>query len=102
MYTIASYFHSTIGMFPITTDQDIGYGPSIDTPSAIKEDYHDHPLAPPVTSPDGFMDESADVSKFSSNIIMSRKSDQVREVCPFTYSRKLGKDKSLWFDSGPI
>ena len=63
------------------TDQDIGYGPSIDTPTLVKEDIHDHPLAPPVTSPDGFMDESADVSKFSSNIIMSRKSDQVREVC---------------------
>ena len=49
-------------------------------PSAIKEDIHDHPLAPPVTSPDGFIDESADVGKFGSNIIMLKKSDQVREV----------------------
>ena len=69
----------------IHADQDIGYGPPIDMPSAIKEDLHDHPLAPPVTSPDGFVDESADVSKFSSNIIMSRKSDQVREVRLFIY-----------------
>ena len=66
--------------FLFTTDQDIGYGPSIDAPSAIKEDLTDHPLAPPVTSPDGVVDESVDVSKFGSNIIMSRKSDQVREV----------------------
>ena len=62
------------------TDQDIGYGPPIDMPSSIKEDIHDHPLAPPVTSPDGFVDESADVGKFGSNIIMLKKSDQVREV----------------------
>lgn len=68
----------------IHTDQDIGYGPPIDMPSSIKEEIHDHPLAPPVTSPDGLVDESADVSKFSSNIIMSRKSDQVREVSLFT------------------
>lgn len=63
------------------TDQDIGYGPSFDTPSAIKEDVvHDHPHAPPVTSPEGFMDDASDVNKFSSNIIMLKKSDQVREV----------------------
>lgn len=64
----------------IYTDQDIGYGPSIDAPSAIKEDFHDHPLAPPVTSPDGLIEESVDVNKFNSNIIMLKKSDQVREV----------------------
>ena len=71
------------------TDQDIGYGPPIDMPSSIKEDIHDHPLAPPVTSPDGFVDESADVSKFGSNIIMSRKSDQVREVSLSTLKMSL-------------
>jgi hypothetical protein len=71
--------------FLFTADQDIGYGPPIDAPSAIKEDLIDHPLAPPVTSPDGFVDESADVNKFNSNIIMLRKSDQVREVRFFLF-----------------
>ena len=67
-------------IFP-STDQDIGYGPSFDTPSAIREDdVHDHPHAPPITSPEGLMDDSSDVNKFSGNIIMLKKSDQVREV----------------------
>ena len=77
---------TTLAFFTIIhTDQDIGYGPPLDMPSAIEEDYHDHPLAPPVTSPDGFVDESVDVSKFGNNIIMSRKSDQVREVSCFVH-----------------
>ena len=47
-----------------------------------------------MTSPDGFVDESADVSKFGSNIIMSRKSDQVREVRSVIYSKVRGGRRS--------
>ena len=78
---------ATISEILFTIDQDIGYGPPIDAPSAIKEELIDHPLAPPVTSPDGFVDESIDVNKFGSNIIMLRQSDQVREVRFVIYSK---------------
>lgn len=67
-------------------DQDIGYGPALDTTDSgkiLEAKYDDdfHPPAPPINM-EGKMEATSEVLKFDSNFLMARpgESSEVRHV----------------------
>lgn len=80
------YIHYTRMLLSTPLDQDIGYGPSLDTTDSgnlleAKEDSF-HPPAPPISNVAGKLEATSEVLKFDSNFLMTKpgESNEVRHV----------------------
>ena len=89
--------------FPHPLDQDIGYGPgleSTDSGKLLESKYEDafHPPAPPITSAGGGrMEANKEVLKFDSNFLMAKpgESNEIRHVRGMEGGREGGREGAL-------